>query len=244
MKDGNEQTPSAKKPKYKKSTDLHFSSYDGQPLAALEHIWPGSLGLLARRSQLYDKVSALAQLPSLADLPKILQISQRENIPSILIRADLSRLEINASALICALANSSRDRWIELIDKFLDTLNLAEELRGRPHVEQTQSVHFFRGLQIDRVKEKLEPGFQVIKEAKHKGRLENAEMELDAALKSMGYDEKERAALTTKRTLQGAAIKYFCDTMVPGQIVDEHAIQNSYAKYKRALRAQPAGQPS
>jgi hypothetical protein len=236
MKVGFEQTPSTKKPKYKKSTDLLFNSHNGRPLAAVEHIWPGSIQLLARRSRLYDKVLALAELPSPEDLPRILQVSQREKIPSLWMRARPSRLETNATALICALVFCSRGHWIGLVGEFLKAQNLTEQLRGRPKVQQKESVDFLRGVQIDQIKERLEAGFQTKNEAKRKGGFASGDQQIDAALKLNGYNDKERTSLRQARTLQAAALEYYFRTTGSPQNVTRSAIQNSYSRYTHALR--------
>jgi hypothetical protein len=92
--------------------------------------------------------------------------------------------------------------------------------------------HVTRGLEIERVIDRLMPGYQINVQAKKLGGYASGEEQIAAKLKAQGFDEQEVKAIIEARSAQDAACRYFHAT--PGDVhVSFKSIRNDYAKFKR-----------
>jgi hypothetical protein len=218
--------------KESKGAKLFFKSYNGENLTGVEVPFPGKFELLRQSGRFMDGLMILAGLPRDEDLPQILAIAQREQMPTIKRRAGPSPLEINATALLTALAFSSTEQWTDLILEFFKAHGLGRSVRGRPRVYLRDGADFQRGLLIDRHAKRLEAGFQLRLQARLKGGFSSDDKEIGIALKDHGYNDIEIKALLVAKSLQDAACRLYFATEGKALNVALKGIRNSHARYK------------
>jgi hypothetical protein len=224
-----------------KAARLNPQQLNGRVYIGVDLPWRESIELAAKQSRLFDQILALAELPPCEEWPKILALSQKYGMPSVLRRARPSVLENNVAALLTALAFSNHRDWPRLIRDFFKIHSLAGGLPGRPHVHPAMLRDVVRGVQIEKLVEKLRDGFQIKSRAEERGRCGDNGEGLSVRLKSLGYDEKERKAILKGKTLQDAACRFYHSIYGGAENCELKAIQNSYATYKRLRRSEPTG---
>ena len=205
--------------------------------ACVELPWPGSLELLRRQLQLWERVMVMAQLPPPEEHSRILALSCQGGLPSIWRRAQASPLEQLAVAFITALVLSNRKRRQQIVSQFLKRFDWALNLPGRPKRDSAMemSVVCRRGREIDDLVERLSAGFRIKQRAQRRGGYSSGGEKVAVKLNARGYHELEVNALLQTMTLQEAACK-LCHQSQRNIYVSLKTIQNSYAQYKRFKR--------
>jgi hypothetical protein len=223
-----------------KHIKLTYKVQKGQSSMSVEHPWSGSFVPIKRFQQFRDKLEALCGLPRLEELPRILELSTANALPSVWQRARLSTLEEKAIDIFSVLIFSSNKRWCDLLREFFQQEKLQVDLRGRPTLdprdEDLRSV--MRGLEIERIIARLAPGYQINVQAKKKRGYDSGEERIAEQLKQRGFDEQEVKAIIKARSAQDAACRYF-DAAQRNVHVSFKSIRNDYAKFKRLKRCFP-----
>lgn len=214
-------------------TKLIFTRRDDSVHTGVELPWRGSISIVAIQTKFFDSILAMAELSKPEELPKILQASHQAGIPSIWNRARPSSLENAAAALLTALAFCRRDQRIPLIRRFFKEYGLKTGLRGRPRLHPRESKAMVRGIQIDKLIERLSNGFLAKAARKQAGGFESGDEQILSELETLGYDGRERGAILKGTTVQDAAFHLYDATVGKLENVTLKAIQNSYAAYKR-----------
>jgi hypothetical protein len=219
--------------------ELIFGSYEGRKTTAVQLPWHKSKHSVASQSAFYDSILALAELPPPMELPKILAISQQTNVPSIWQRVRASSLESNAAALLTALAFSRKDHQNYIVDQFLKAHDLCVDLRGRPPVNPRKTMAFVRGIQIEKIMQQFQVGFEIVDQARRKGD-SSRDAAITAELKRKGYDDRAVETLLNAKSLQDAACKHFVagDRNLRGQKGALKLAQNAIAIYKKMYATQ------
>jgi hypothetical protein len=224
---------------------LVFGEYEGRKTTAVQFQWRNSIELVAAQHHFYDTILALAELPPLEELPIILAASQQAKIPSIWRRIRPSPLEYNAAALLTALAFSKKERRSYIIDKFLEAHNLIVDLRGRPRVAPDKTMATVRGIEVHKIMQRFQVGFELLDQARRKGGFDNKLDAIAAELKTRGYEELEVDTLVGAKSLQDAACKYFVETnsgfrKQKGKL---KLVRNDYARYEKTLAKEASSRP-
>jgi hypothetical protein len=218
--------------------ELIFGSYEGRKTTAVQIPWRKSKNSVARQSEFYDSILALAELPPQMELPKILAISQQANMPSIWQRMRASSLESNAAALLTALAFSGREHRNYIVDQFLKAHDLRVDLRGRPRVDPRKAIAIVRGIEIQKIMQRFEEGFELVDKARRTGGFRREASVIAAELTKNGYDNLDVRTLLVAKSLQDAACKYFVENHpdLKGRKGALKRVQNSIATYKNYAR--------
>jgi hypothetical protein len=193
--------------------ELIFGSYEGRKTTAVQLPWHKSKHSVASQSAFYDSILALAELPPPMELPKILAISQQTNVPSI---------------------------WQNyIVDQFLKAHDLCVDLRGRPPVNPRKTMAFVRGIQIEKIMQQFQVGFEIVDQARRKGD-SSRDAAITAELKRKGYDDRAVETLLNAKSLQDAACKHFVagDRNLRGQKGALKLAQNAIAIYKKMYARQ------
>jgi hypothetical protein len=225
-----------------KEVELIFNSYDGRLIASVQFPWRNSINRIAVQHKFYDAVLSLAELPGEERLPEILATSQQANINVSWHRVGPSPLETNTTALLTALAFSSREHRLDIIAEFFEAFGLTVDLRGRPHADPKTTTVIVRGIQIDQAMRRLKRGFEVTHQARRIARFGSDDAEIAISLKKQGYDELEVQAMLGGKTLQDAACRYIIETTdLKGKRGALKIARNCIAQYKhmRAKQAVP-----
>src|SRR5580704_16567043 len=91
---------------------------NGSPSIGAEHQYDGSFEGIRTFNQFRDRLEALCGLPINQELPRILEVSSTNALPSIWQRATLSPLEEKAILILSVLVFSSKRRWAALLQEF------------------------------------------------------------------------------------------------------------------------------
>jgi hypothetical protein len=213
---------------------------NGQVLVGVDLPWRGSIKVVAKQNGFFDQILALAELPASDRWPEILAVSRRSGIPSIWRRARPSLLENNAAALLTGLAFSNQRHWPRLIKSFFRDNNLTAGLRGRPTLHPGEVKDMRRGVQIDKLKAKLQEGFQIKLKAKRGGGYASDDGQLAKDLRNRGYGYREIETILKSKTIQDAACRLYWEIDDEKENVSLKGIRNSWARYKLLSRANPA----
>ena len=161
-------------------------------------------------------------------------------MPSISRRASPSRLEDLAANLITGLAFESDREWTRLIRTFLKDNGWNVKLHGRPPVPKDELTDALRGKQIDKMKEKLAPGFKFKQEVRRRPGHAADDQEIERKLEGRGYSSREIRAIMKGRSLNAVACYcWFLNQNRKERVITLRAIQNGYAKYNRLKSALP-----
>ena len=229
-----------------KEVELLFGSYEDRKTTAVQFLWPrpDSLERLAAQHQFYDSILAWAELPATSEWPKILKVSRRARLPSIWQRVHPSPLESSAAALLTALAFSSRKHRTYIVGQFLKAHGLTRNLPGRPRVAPGKTLAIVRGIQIQKLMQRFQEGFEMVIQARRRGGFSD-DAAITTELKKKGYNNLEAQVLLVAKTLQDAACKYFVETSpdLKGRRGALKVAQNSIALYKKTLAVGVASRP-
>lgn len=222
-------------------TKLRPQQWNGRTYIGVDLPWRERVEIIAQQNRFFDQVLAMAELPEHHEWPEILAVSQRYGIQSIWNRVRPSPLESNAAALLTGLAFTNHKEWVQLVRTFFKAHNLTpSSLRGRPRLHPRDVKDMTRGLQIGKLIEQLEEGFEVKLSAKKGGGFASDDEQVAKELKTHGYGDKEVKATLKGKTLQDAGCRLYlavsCET---DATVALHTIRNSYARYKSLPEANP-----
>jgi hypothetical protein len=186
-----------------------------------------------KEREFLSTLESFAGLPlGLKKLDRIDKISEKTKIYEIWRRARLSHLECEFLTLISALISSKEKQWIFLVKNFMKAYGWKADLRGHPKVDQKALTAFKRGPNIEKIKERLEAGFNLKRKEKAKGGYASGNDEITGKLKKLGYDDIGVKAILRGRPLDTVACYYY-------KIVEEptdnnpKTILNGYRKYQR-----------
>jgi len=216
-----------------KHISIKYENDGHQSSMRVEHTLSGSFAPIQRFQQFRDKLEALCGLPGREDLPRILELSTANVLPSVWQRARLSAMEEKAIDIFSVLIFSSNKRWYDLLREFFQQEKWQVELRGRPTLDLRDEDLWpvKRGLEIERVIARLTPGYQIKVQAKKKRGKASGEETIDKQLKARGFEEQEVKAIVKARSAQDAACRYYHSTQRDIH-VDSKSIRNDYAKFK------------
>jgi hypothetical protein len=216
---------------------LFFEERSGDKVLSTEVQWK-SFAYHREMTRVYDSALALAQLPRNEELPQILVAAAEYGLPSISRRANPSILEMEAASLFTAIACSSKRSWPNLLREYLTERGWKFDLHGRPGVPKQQTTDFTRGKEIDILRKKLEPSFNIKQEAKRRKRYSADDEAIEKKLRSRGCNADEIKSILKGRSLRAAACLLWCQTQMikPGL----RAVQNSYARYSRLKNQTPS----
>jgi gamma-glutamylcyclotransferase len=205
---------------------LVFTKYNGKQFVGAQLSMSGErIDIVAKQVRFFESVMALAELPDMEELPGILAQSQQSGIAAIWTRARPSPLESNVTALLTNLAFSNHNEWVRLVRQFFKAHSLKVGTRGRPPLRRAQQKHMTRGILIDRMIERLEPGI-LAKLADSGGE------PIRVVLSGMGYSSQEIQVILQAKTPRDAGCRLFYATMKQIEHVELKTIRNSYNKYQ------------
>jgi len=212
---------------------IEYEDERHQSSMRVEHRWSGSFAPIQHFQQFRDKLEALCGLPRQEELPRILELSTANSIPSIWQRARLSALEEKAIAIFSVLIFSSNKCRSDVLREFFQREKWQVDLRGRPtldlRAEELRPVT--RGIEIERVIARLTPGYQINVQAKKNRGYASGKGKIVKQLKARGFEEQEVKAIVKARSVQDAACLYFYSTQRDIH-VSLQSIRNDYAKFK------------
>jgi len=221
-------------------TRLTSQKWNGRVYIGVDLPWRESLEIVARQNRLFDQILELAELPERDQWTKILAVSQRYGIPSIWNRVSPSPLESNAAALLTGLAFTNHKDWPRLVRTFFKAHNLTPGLlRGRPRLHTRDAKDMNRGLQIGKLIEQLEEGFEIKLSAKQGGGFANDDEQVAKELRTHGYGDREIEAMLKSKTLPDAGCRLYFAINKAKENVSLKGIRNSYARYKLLSRTNP-----
>jgi hypothetical protein len=218
-----------------RKTKLMIQEWNGRVVVGVDLPWREKLKIVARESRFFDQVLEMAELPDPDQWPNRLDASQRFNIPAIWSRVYPSSLEINAAALLTALAFTNRKDWPRLIIAFFKAHKLTHGLRGRPILNHWLRTDSVRGIQIDKLITKLREGYQIKLTAKRRGGFASDDEQIAESLSDHGYNGTEIKAILKSKMLQDAGCRLYLELHKAEENVSLMAIRNSYARYKSQL---------
>ena len=213
---------------------------DGSRSMSLDHQYAGSVELIRRFNQFSDRLEALCGLPKNQELPRILEVSRTNALPSIWLRATLSPLEEKAILILSVLVFSSKRRWPALLQEFFRYEGWRIDLRGRPGLDfrDPELRPVARGLKIQEITDKLRPGYEICAQARQKRGYHSDDEQIAGKLKAVNLDEAQRNAILTAKSVEDAACRYFHETQT-GVNVELKSIRNDWATFKRLRKRYP-----